>query len=151
VKRIRTSLVRRVVMWAAGVVLVVSVAGWLLSLACVGCESPFGEFWVTRGELALFGYRRQQWHFFSEGFAPPLFQWPRWRPGVNGAFWLLVIPLWMPASSAGIVLGLGWRRARSVQRRRVRTQLGLCPSCRYDLSGITGPCPECGNERERGG
>ncbi len=58
-KRTRTSVLRRAVMWAAGVVLVVSVVAWLVSLFgvywtpaeesgwAVGLNS--GAYWASRG------------------------------------------------------------------------------------------------------
>jgi hypothetical protein len=50
----------------------------------------------------------------------------------------LVIPYWMlllvPASVTGWIF---WREAR-------RFGPGACASCGYDLSGLSGACPECG-------
>jgi len=52
--RARTSLLRRIVMWAAGVVLVVCVAGWVVSLANVhyGHSSGMG-IGFGKGELCV--------------------------------------------------------------------------------------------------
>ena len=58
-------------------------------------------------------------------------------PGVGFA-----IPLWIPASLAGI--------AAIVFRYRRRVPPGHCEKCRYDLTGhLSGACPECGIARPR--
>jgi hypothetical protein len=97
---------------------------------------------------------------------PDGFQWsvgsfanrgrPYWRLPVQNRFLGFVgsypqsgltaihLPLWIPASAAAIVLvPLGL--VEMTTRRRLRE--GACRSCAYDLTGITGPCPECGKER----
>lgn len=44
-----------------------------------------------------------------------------------------------------------WAMERMKSRREAGlARNGLCTACGYDLTGITGPCPECGKERERG-
>jgi hypothetical protein len=52
-------------------------------------------------------------------------------------------PTWFVAVASAIFPGLLLgRAARRVLRRR---KPGVCATCGYDLNGISGPCPECGN------
>lgn len=142
-RRTRTSLLRRTVMWAAGVVPVVSVAAWLASLFGVGWGFSTGVVGVSEGAFIVF--RQRQSNPYPSGWITgeaSLYQhwwpWDLWSPG------LVIVPLWLPATLAAVSLtwtSLVGRHAR-VQRRR-----GFCPSCGYDLTGLTGPCPECGRER----
>jgi hypothetical protein len=60
--------------------------------------------------------------------------------------WAFVAPLWMPSTGAAGVLAALWFVAHA--GRRGRQLAGKCTGCGYDLSGLTGPCPECGKERE---
>lgn len=55
----------------------------------------------------------------------------------------VVIPIWIPVVICAIPCGMLWKRER---RRRIAASIGLCPSCRYDRSGLTSStlCPECG-------
>ena len=57
--------------------------------------------------------------------------------------WFLQFPIWFVAAAAALVLGPMWFVGRKVRRWR---DAGRCPSCGYDLTGTTGPCPECGGE-----
>jgi hypothetical protein len=141
-------------MWAAGVVLVLSVAAWFVSLkerewhpwSRVGC-------WLSRGELAVYwgAPDMMAWEFDYDGL-----RWARWRlPTLrfrednyfyigrrDGACWMFTLPLWLLASCGGLVLGggavIGWRHSRNAHDDR-------CPTCGYDLIGIDGVCPECGS------
>ena len=54
------------------------------------------------------------------------------------SYWLLIpILATLPVATFGRPLFILYRR-----RRRCRN--GRCPTCDYDLRGISGPCPECG-------
>ena len=57
--------------------------------------------------------------------------------------WLVRVPLWFPATLAGILpAARGWRRVRRVRRARL---IGHCARCGHDLTGnVSGACPECG-------
>lgn len=44
---------------------------------------------------------------------------------------------------ASLLFAPGWIRSAARRRR------GACVQCGYELSGITGPCPECGGDREQ--
>jgi hypothetical protein len=55
---------------------------------------------------------------------------------------LIVVPHWLFVVMPTAVLAV-MPIARAMRRRR-RRQLGLCPRCGYDLRGVTGRCPECG-------
>jgi hypothetical protein len=76
---------------------------------------------------------------------------PEWILPQNGnvpVFGFPVVPLWR-----GFLLDTGVYGAFAFAlsfvpgavRRRMRAARGLCPSCRYDLSGLPpgSPCPEC--------
>ncbi|HZW06485.1 MAG TPA: hypothetical protein VFF65_05125 [Phycisphaerales bacterium] len=58
---------------------------------------------------------------------------------------VLLAPIILVGALAGIAFIIG-----RIVRRRSRRQARVitCPSCAYDLTGITGPCPECGKERQ---
>jgi hypothetical protein len=73
------------------------------------------------------------------------FEWswrPTWRrSGFFNYFHLQIPIIWML-----LPIGLLWVLARVI-RRRLQTyyrSAGLCTTCRYDLRGSRGACPECG-------
>ena len=83
---------------------------------------------------------------------------PDWMPQValSGygvlSHWAPVLPneVLVKGSLCDIVLamgllGMGILSVRVVRRSR-RRRLGLCVGCGYDLSGVSGKCPECGRE-----
>ena len=165
----RTSLLHRIVMWAAGVVLGLSVAGlvacafrgwWPLSPSgssvYVGLDS--GCLWManvrpatsdgTPGS-AVVGMDDPHWWWPGEtGFVEmsSLIADEVVSPASGKLLWGVVLPLWMPATASGAVLVGLW--VVGVHQRR-RAMAGHCNRCGYDLSGIIGPCPECGREKER--
>jgi hypothetical protein len=118
-----------------------SIAGWewragsRLMLFLVG-----GEVRVLAGEVDSIG-----WEYDSAGFAWPLWRLPRLVNLGDWKLWALVAPLWIPATLAGTTFC-----AVSHHRRheRARMRLGACVACAYDLTGITGPCPECGSKND---
>jgi hypothetical protein len=62
--------------------------------------------------------------------------WVGWK-----YFFDLTIPLWIPLT---LFAAVAWRLR--IGDRRIRIP-GVCQSCNYDLTGITGACPECGAAR----
>ena len=138
-------------MWAAGVVLVLSVAAWVVSLWGPEVRTRGGtSFLLAAGLLAahpddnLDATERR-----VHGFRASLYWWPPGGMdffGRQGGMWWGCFPLWMPATASGAVLVGLW--VVGVHQRR-RAMAGHCNRCGYDLSGIIGPCPECGREKER--
>lgn len=55
-----------------------------------------------------------------------------------------VLPMWIPLAISIVLACLVVARLASAPRRSAEN----CVSCAYDLTGITGPCPECGKERQ---
>ncbi|HZW06481.1 MAG TPA: hypothetical protein VFF65_05105 [Phycisphaerales bacterium] len=150
--RTRTSLLRRTVMWAVGVLLISFTFASLVSRVCwIEWNEP--PLWTLglRGGWAYGGngggYSAPGFHVLwpsaPEGYGPELHRLPKMGGGVN---WGFTVPLWMPATAAALPLAACWTIA--YRRRRAWRTAGLCPVCAYDLTGITGPCPECGKERE---
>ena len=81
---------------------------------------------------------------FVHGFKPPDWPWPPWpRYGGGRGGWDLSLPLYPVVLLAGLTLVGAWK---AVPRRGTRVKTGLCETCRYDLTGIDGRCPECGLE-----
>jgi len=153
VNRTRTNLLRRAVMWTAGVVLAVSVAAWVAGRWPIYWQSRNGSgFALSYGRLFIWidlnAVRNYDawWSLRGEYRRTPWFH----GPFVFGEIWRLKegaiqLPLCMPATTAGIVLAGTWAWGRQAS---VRARCGYCASCGYDLTGLTGPCPECGKERE---
>ena len=151
---------RRVVMWAAGVVLVLSVASWAASLWGVGWNKPNPQ-WQAKPQTLNF---RLEWglaivsnEFLGrrDGWFVTRFDWPRnWWPK-NRVFyyvharnappqWGIYIPIWIPTALSGLCLCGTLLIGR---HRRALAHNALCPTCGYDLTGIDGVCPECGGKR----
>lgn len=60
-------------------------------------------------------------------------------PSINWKYFFEVaIPLWIPLA---FFAAIAWRLRRGDGLIHIP---GVCPSCSYDLTGIAGPCPECG-------
>jgi hypothetical protein len=144
VKHTRTNLLRRIVTWAAGVVLVVSVAAWVVSI--FGAEwragsrlllsLAGGEIQALAGEVDAIG-----WEYDSAGLIWPVWRLPFLIDLGGGYLWGLVVPLWVPASLAGVTFGTMCRLRR---RGGAGTGERHCGAYGYDLTGIIGRCPECG-------
>ncbi len=158
-------MVRRIVTWTAGAVLALSVGG-LLACAFRGywpltpARSPLdvslesGCLWISNVRQAVapdgtagtvvIGMDDPHWWWPGEtGFVETSWLNEDEYPSAPGGrlVWGAVLPLWVPAAASGALL-VGFWRARVRQRRRA--MVGRCPRCAYDLTGITGPCPECG-------
>jgi hypothetical protein len=58
------------------------------------------------------------------------------------SYWRILVPSWFAAAVLLTPLAIVFFR---YNRRRKRIRHGLCPTCRYDLTGnVSGVCPECG-------
>lgn len=66
----------------------------------------------------------------------------RASPGSAWAF-LQAIPFWTPAALAFAITAIAWRLDTLATRL---ARLNLCPTCRYDRTGLAAGavCPECG-------
>lgn len=149
-------------MWAAGVVLILSVAAWVTSHFRVqwAASAPPGPFGLPLRQtphasleygLATLSNENTTvsgWEVW--GFTREHYWWPK-----NSFFyyvnarntppqWGVFIPIWIPAACSGLTLGAMIMIGR---RGRAFTRVGHCPTCHYDLTGIDGVCPECGSER----
>lgn len=63
--------------------------------------------------------------------------------------WLPIRPVWVGLVGNTLVHGaLLWLGLAGVKRYRHfrRNRTGRCPCCAYDMRGLEGACPECGNE-----
>jgi hypothetical protein len=151
VKRTRTSLARRAIVWTASGVLSFSAAAWGVGLFQVYWASSAVNERLFVG--VVYGIAEISSRSSRHANSPPLpgahalgfTLHQEWWPPRNRHRWRFVLPLWIPAAGAALTLG-----AVSFVSRRERTRAGAghCSFCAYDLSGITGPCPECGSERE---
>jgi hypothetical protein len=87
------------------------------------------------------------WEFFHSWTRRDQFGWA-WRPSTQVAATVPTITItWVPLYIPFTLLALptAWifyRDRRSVRWRRE----GRCLGCGYDLSGVSGKCPECGRE-----
>jgi hypothetical protein len=89
------------------------------------------------------------------GLYGPFIQWERpgwdwnglyWAGGAKrkrGRSWAVGTPIYVPLAPIAIsTIVLFFRDRRRVRWRRE----GRCVGCGYDLSGVSGTCPECGRE-----
>jgi len=140
VRRTRNSLLRRVVMWTARVVLVVSVAGWVASLHYWEWNAgPRAIVRLAVGELRVLGGEEKATRWRDKVTGVQVLRFP------SGTSWEVVLPLWIPTAAATSAHVATYFVSRRSRRWRCA---GRCSACGYDLTGITGPCPECGSERE---
>jgi hypothetical protein len=142
--RTRTSLLRRTVMWAAGVVLVVSVAAWVVSLWAPQWDAGSGfSLYLMWGDAIAFVPGFSDYSTFGFGdFDVPDWSLPQLDHTPSRT--MILIPLWLPALIAAVAYTATFLAGRLHQRQ---VRLGGCHTCGYHLTGITGPCPECGSER----
>jgi hypothetical protein len=152
VRRTGTRLLRRAVMWAAGAVLVLSVACWCPAGGLAACWHPRDRsWWIGVGDGCVWGGRPHLWQGSDSpglpGVARPWYESLGWWPDfwASERWWAGRLPLWMPAAGSLLVLSAGLLQSR---RERAGTRHGRCLSCAYDLTGVTALCPECGKERE---
>jgi hypothetical protein len=105
----------------------------------------------------------RDWHHLEEsnpGRMVAAYGWPRlalcgervpdpFQLGIRGEPPLR--PIWSGVFIDSLVFAGAFALAHQgslMGRRWWRRGRGRCPVCAYDLTGLTGPCPECGKERE---
>lgn len=97
--------------------------------------------------------QRQRASFYvadSSGF-DLILSFPEWCG--NPAVFLapsITIPFWSIAAVLVVGAGVAWA---SELRAHRAVRMGLCPTCRYNLTGLPArtPCPECGKRASKGG
>jgi hypothetical protein len=78
------------------------------------------------------------WHWDFQSSGTQWLSWPS-RSQWGGAY----VPLWVPLLTVAAATAALWY----LDRRSVRwSHEGRCVGCGYDLSGVSGKCPECGRE-----
>lgn len=111
-----------------------------------GVTVEMGQLWVWRDELAVdpvmgpratrLGGYGLDWWFEDWGYA------------INGrSARLVAVPVWWAVVVVGVatMFAWGWPLMLLPSRRRAaRRAQGLCGRCGYDLRGVDGVCPECG-------
>ena len=121
-------MVRRVTNWVAGVVLGLSVLGWGGSyIRSTVFPAPGGGIVILASGVMSYGE-------IDMNVPPPRPIKMRW-----------VLPFWIPLMLATFTLWLVWRVGHTARQRALE---GHCLTCGYDLTGIDGTCPECGQSVE---
>jgi hypothetical protein len=64
--------------------------------------------------------------------------------GLTRRFWLVMLPIWMPAALCASPALLWLPRVHRLWIKRGRRHRGLCLTCGYDLRSGHERCPECG-------
>ena len=133
-------------MWAAGVVLVLSVAAWVAGSRWFVCVAGHhGGVQLDGGDVVAYSggcLWSKGWHIASRVEAPPdrvfatFLPLPWEHPDHE-----VRTPIWTIGTCAGVGLLGAWYLGR---RDRLWARAGQCGRCGYDLTGIDGPCPECG-------
>jgi len=88
----------------------------------------------------------------DEGRSVAAYGWPRLALASRSIApeALPLYPIWRGLAAGTVVFSLVILAVHQVAgnaNRLRRPRLGRCSYCGYDLTGITGPCPECGTER----
>ncbi len=140
--------IRRVIKWAAVVLLVLTIAGWVLtrSSGVTAVVSGWVAVYFGEGTVAVYSVRSvvpSQVIYgpqFSRAHGAPAqaFSWTR-----TPSRWQVMVPTWFMALATSLVLLGAWHLDT---RSRRRPKVGLCSRCSYDREGIApdAACPECG-------
>jgi hypothetical protein len=82
------------------------------------------------------------WHLYTEARTPG-WDWDlQWSADAHSC--LVLVPLYIPFTLLALPTAFLFHR----DRRSVRwPREGRCVGCGYDLSGVSGKCPECGRVR----
>ncbi len=132
-------MVRRGVQWVAWAALAAwgasySRTGWVAAPGGYGVLLDDGSVYLGKGARVYSSLGASQAVTVRPAFGTP----PTY---IKTGF---VLPLWLTFVLAAVALWPVWRFGFE---RRQRALAGCCPACRYDLAGIDGVCPECGNRR----
>ena len=148
---------RAVMKWLGTLLCVTIVATWYGSLrhlaACTHARSESSQaVWVESG-CVLFNAGSGPDYVFDRPVGWSVYEYPtgwpkvvwRWSPRVlwgKGSVFL-ELPLYIPFTLLALPAAFLFYR----DRRHVRwAREGRCVWCGYDLSGVTGTCPECGRK-----
>jgi hypothetical protein len=138
---------RRLVLWACGLIFVLSAAGWVFTrfYQVLLFPSRHTGFQLIRGSVEFWFNSALQGPGPSDQALAPALQLPwDWFPsvgfGINPTAFVIDVPLWLTAFLSATVALMVWRPWR------LRIGEGCCPSCNYDRAGLAADakCPECG-------
>ena len=136
--------IRKTVKWNGAAITALLIATWLGSGWSAFCPYSSNDTWVEiwAGRASIHKYLAPPSPDSIHAAPPYRLDW--WFSFCGGAgSWDCYIPLWLPAALSLLITAVAWR-LDSLARRRA--SLNLCPTCRYDRTGLPtlAPCPECG-------
>lgn len=119
----------------------VEARGW--PFLCLWCE-VFYEY-----DPATMPNSKPPLSVFRGGLGVPHIPMLRGIDGVTRSAVLPAFPLWFGLTLNTLIFALLWAAGLTTAqryRRRRRIRAGLCPTCKYEMSGLEGAvCPECGS------
>lgn len=144
-----TSRIGRLLRWIATALAALCIIGFV-GTRWYRIDAPLGSlvgwprlaFCGEYGRLVLIHnteeHPQYDWHFHRISDPYWVFEFDEY----DTDWYVLMIPLWVPAALLVAVSAALWWRPLVVARRRRR---GCCTNCGYDLRGNAGRiCPECG-------
>ncbi|MCC7387317.1 MAG: hypothetical protein IT431_00970 [Phycisphaerales bacterium] len=133
-------MIRRGIQYLAWAALALSLAAWGASYSRSGWVTAPGGYGVLLDDGAVYlspGRTLVAWRDLGAGVQ----RGPSSRVFSRND---VVVPLWLTFMLAAVALWAAWRFGFE---RRQRALAGCCVGCGYDLTGIDGVCPECGQGR----
>jgi hypothetical protein len=143
---------RAAMKWAGVVLCAVMLVSWgasrwfLINITNVGEYSTLAQ--LSAGEVSVTWFQGRARHWPGPGWhIEGERRIPEWRWKVRWSTELriqqIAVPLYLPLAVLALpTVWLFYRDRRSVRWSRE----GRCAGCGYDLSGVSGKCPECGRD-----
>jgi hypothetical protein len=124
-------------------------ARWVSPRSTGGLHAEFNPGWIDLRNFYSYGLVVEPgwYHGWGAWWNHHLFVLPALRTGAldDGSLgWYAIVPHWFLAASAAMLTA--GSHLLVLRQRRLDSE-GCCARCGYDLSGLSGACPECGTAR----